>query len=94
MADVETPREEGEQVAEKTLLNGEAAEKDEADPSEETAKKRRKKKKKSKSAAPGKLERPRSASGAMRVCTVATVAKASASGGAREAVKLHAVFIS
>ncbi|XP_031438520.1 methionine aminopeptidase 2 [Clupea harengus] len=52
MADVETPREEGEQVAEKTLLNGEAAEKDEADPSEETAKKRRKKKKKSKSAAP------------------------------------------
>ncbi|XP_076153548.1 methionine aminopeptidase 2 isoform X3 [Alosa pseudoharengus] len=61
MADVERLREEGEKAAaEATLLNGEAGEKDEADPGEETAKRRRKKKKKSKSAAPaGKLERPR-----------------------------------
>lgn len=62
MADVELQREEeGEKAAtEESLLNGEAGDKDEVDPSEETAKKRRKKKKKSKSAAPaGKLERPR-----------------------------------
>ncbi|XP_041934054.1 methionine aminopeptidase 2 [Alosa sapidissima] len=53
MADVERLREEGEKAAaEATLLNGEAGEKDEADPGEETAKRRRKKKKKSKSAAP------------------------------------------
>ena len=37
------------------VLNGEAEEKEEADPSEEIAKKKKKKKKKNKSAAPGKI---------------------------------------
>lgn len=63
MADVELQREEeGEKAApEESLLNGEAGEKDEVDPSEETAKKRRKKKKKKSAALAGKLERPRAA---------------------------------
>lgn len=46
-------------LEEETVLNGDAEEKEEVDPSEETAKKKKKKKKK-KSVGPGKSYRPAS----------------------------------
>lgn len=93
MADVELQREEeGEKAApEESLLNGEAGEKDEVDPSEETAKKRRKKKKKKSAALAGKLERPRAAcirSNAGAYSSYSIVVRAS-SDGAHQAVKLQ-----
>lgn len=65
MADVVQENVPEQKLEEETVLNGDAEEKEEVDPSEETAKKKKKKKKK-KSVGPGKSYRPASYRWAVR----------------------------